>query len=126
MRISKAVFDQFTIDEADNQELLHKRQVAYYMASRLGGPAAAQPKDHSAETKVDSVTTAAIVRMGIKKYFDKAMPKANIEQLLKVGQNTDDSPIDDGICHLFHRKDTRTLAQLYNQLSAISPQDDSG
>jgi Ca2+-binding EF-hand superfamily protein len=103
LRMHKKTYDSIKVDEERAAELLQKRQMAYYMATKMamaghgggggGGGAApasspraggASPRDGKELSGI--VTSVAAVCTALTKHFDQAMPKSEVQRLLNIGR----------------------------------------
>jgi calmodulin len=108
LRMHKNTFDKIKVDEERAQELLQKRQMAYYYATKMamaghggggGGAAPASPRAGGASPRDGKelsgvVTSIAAVRTAFTKYFDKQMPRSEVQRLINLGRGrAEDEPL---------------------------------
>ena len=102
IRIGHTAFHELSLSNADNEELIQKRQMQYYMAAKLSSKRTAAVASGNTD-QLGLVTTLAVFRNGIRQDYDSGMPDEEINRLINIGRgrspsdttaNEDDEMID--------------------------------
>eukprot|EP01043_Picozoa_sp_COSAG02_P013624 COSAG02_NODE_548_length_20472_cov_5.958524_14_plen_1411_part_00 len=95
IRMSAAVFNKVRVASAQNEALLHQRQMQYFMATKMASVGTRNEGNEGKESN-SLVTSVKCVRQGLAMY-DPEMPEKELNRLLHQGIGVPpDVPSDDG------------------------------